>query len=138
MDSVDLGSDSVPVAGVDWELGYRPAVAGLAAAGCRMVHSSGKAVDAVVAVGFVLEVRPRSRRTEGSYRFAAVAGGEDRVEGGWWGWRRRRVLEGGRRTIAGDGGRGLRKELVGRLEGGWCVGRGRVEFAVKGVVVKCN
>lgn len=83
MDFEELGFDSVPVAGVDLELGYRPAVAGWAAAGCRMVHSSGKVVDAAVAVGFELKVRRRSSRGESSCRFAAVAGGEGRVEGGW-------------------------------------------------------
>ncbi len=138
MDSADLGFGSVPVAGVDLALGCRPAVAGLAAAGCRMVRSSGRVVDAVVVVDFVLEVRPRGRRRGGSCLFAAVADGEDRVEGGWWGWRRRRVLEGGRRWIAGDGRRGLMKGVVGRLAGGLCEGRGHVGFAVRRLVVRCN
>lgn len=138
MDSADLGFDSVPVAGVDLALGCRPAVAGLAAAGCRMVRSSGRVVDAVVVVDFVLEVRPRSRRRGGNCLFAAVADGEDRVEGDWWGWRRRRVLEGGRRWIAGDGRRGLMKGVVGRLAGGLCEGRGHVGFAVRRLVVRCN
>lgn len=138
MDSADLDFDSVPVAGVDWELGCRPAVAGLVAADCRMVHSSGKAAGAVVVVGSVLKIRLQSRRRESSSRSAAVAGGEDRAEWGWWGWRRKRAPGGGRRLIAGDGRRGPRRRLLGRSVGGLCVDRGRFGFAVREVVVKCK
>lgn len=135
---MDPDLDSVPVAGVDWELGHRPAVAGLTAADCRMVHSSGKVAGAVVVVGFALKVRLQSRRRESSSRFAAVACGEDRLEGGWWGWQRKRVLGGGHRLIAGDGRTALRKGLVGRSVGGLCVDRGRFGFAVREVVVRCK
>lgn len=138
MDSADLDFDSVPVAGVDSELGYRMAVAGLVAAGCRMVHSFDRVVDAGAVVGSVLKARLQSRRRESSFRSAAAAGGEDRAEGGWWGWRRRRVPGGGRRLIAGDGRTGLRKGVVGRSVGGLCVGRGRFGFAVREGVARCN